>query len=175
LFFEMSLDKVQVIARALKGQEAIMSFLPSVISAFVSVASLSTFLLSTNAFAYHNSADILINSQQGGHHHRGHGGVGVGVQIGVPLGGYAAYSGYGQPYPYRAYPPVYSTYQSTTIISPPVVYVAPGSNPPQIVQQNGGALPNGWWYYCPQPEGYYPHVQSCSQPWQAIEPRRPGQ
>src|ERR1700754_2970042 len=71
----------------------------------------------------------------------------VGVGIGVPVYGY----GYGPYY----YPP------AVVYAPPPVVYAPPPAPPPatsyiQQPQQNS--------YYCDNPQGYYPSVQSCSTP-----------
>ena len=30
--------------------------------------------------------------------------------------------------------------------------------------------PSYYWYYCEDPPGYYPYVQRCSVPWQAVPP-----
>ena len=27
------------------------------------------------------------------------------------------------------------------------------------------------WYYCPEPAGYYPYVQNCTQAWVSVDPR----
>lgn len=39
---------------------------------------------------------------------------------------------------------------------------------PQAVPQR-----QGQWYYCTEPAGYYPYVQSCSRPWIAVQPNQP--
>jgi len=31
----------------------------------------------------------------------------------------------------------------------------------------------GYWYYCTDPAGYYPYVQSCNQGWVAVIPQAP--
>jgi len=80
------------------------------------------------------------------------------------------YIGYGVPiFPTTIY----------TEAAPPVQYVemnppvttAPGNpsdNPPANVQPN-------MWYYCSNPQGYYPYVQSCSTGWQAVVAQPPKQ
>lgn len=35
--------------------------------------------------------------------------------------------------------------------------------PPAYIEQG-----QSFWYYCPNPSGYYPYVKSCSEPWQHI-------
>jgi hypothetical protein len=32
-----------------------------------------------------------------------------------------------------------------------------------------------YWYYCPQPSGYYPYVQNCPRGWQQVVPSAPPQ
>lgn len=69
---------------------------------------------------------------------------------------------YMQPY---YYPPIYS----------PPVYVMPQS-PPLYIEPRPTPQPpspnSSYWNYCSNPEGYFPHVQNCSMPWQAI-PQQP--
>lgn len=62
---------------------------------------------------------------------------------------------YFYPAPVYPYPDPYT---------PPVVAVAPPVAPaPAPAAQN--------WYYCANPQGYYPYVPQCAVPWQAV----PGQ
>lgn len=58
---------------------------------------------------------------------------------------------------------------------PPPVYYAP---PPVVVQQGyvapppvtvAPAEPNpGLWYYCNNPQGYYPYIQQCGSQWMTV-------
>jgi hypothetical protein len=98
----------------------------------------------------------------GGHSWRGHGfhggrgwgGVGVSIGVGPYWGPY----GYPYAYPY-AYPYVYPyTY-------PPQVYVQPSQ---QLSIQSPSSPPS--WYYCADPEGYYPYVQQCPGGWKTVPP-----
>jgi hypothetical protein len=93
----------------------------------------------------------------GGHGFRGgHGWGGVGVAIGV--GPYWWPYGYPYGYPY-AYPYVYpQTYL-------PQVYVQPSQ---QLSIQPSSAPPV--WYYCDNPQGYYPYVQQCPGGWRTVSP-----
>jgi hypothetical protein len=79
-----------------------------------------------------------------GFHGHGH----VGVFIGVPFF-------WGPPY-YPYPPPVYMQ-------QPPPVYIEKA--PPVYVEKEPY-----YWYYCPDPSGYYPHVQSCRKPWLRVVP-----
>lgn len=95
----------------------------------------------------------------GGRHHGVH--PGFGLYFGVP---------YIYPYPYynyQYYPPAYQYY--------PPVTIAPNS-PPVYIQQTPPTTqeyPPGYWYYCSNPEGYYPYVKECKTDWQQVEPTPP--
>lgn len=87
--------------------------------------------------------------------HRGHGGGHVG--FGVFLG-----PGFWGPYPYPFYPPYYPYY------SPPSVII---QQPPEIsVQPAPQAEPPHYWYYCKDPQGYYPTVPKCPKGWMKVVP-----
>jgi len=105
----------------------------------------------------------------GGGHYGGHWGWGGywGPAIGLYYGGLYGY-GWGYGYPY-AYPYAYA---------PVVINAEPV--PQVLVQQDpvAGApaqnqSPTSYWYYCPQPAGYFPYVQNCSQPWMKVVPQVP--
>ncbi|MGZ4970674.1 MAG: hypothetical protein ACXV8O_04615 [Methylobacter sp.] len=90
-----------------------------------------------------------------GHGHGGYyGGIGLGLGLGYGLGYY------GSPYysPYYAYPPAV-----VTVPAAPPVYI---QQAPPVVQQNQP----GYWYYCDNPEGYYPYIKECLNGWQQVEP-----
>ncbi len=107
----------------------------------------------------------------GGGHHGGyyHARVGVGVYFGPGF----VYGGY--PYGYYPYPYYY----------PPAVVSAPASPPQYIEQGPDGPVPapgpedaapppaQAWWYYCNQPEGYYPYIQACPGGWQKVPAQPP--
>jgi hypothetical protein len=92
----------------------------------------------------------------GGHGWKGHGyyggygwkGVGVSIGVGPYWGPYGypyAYS-YGYPYPYS--PQIYVQPSQPLSIQPP--------SPPPV------------WYYCENPQGYYPYVQQCPDGWRTV-------
>ncbi|MDD5411928.1 MAG: hypothetical protein PHF31_11040 [Methylobacter sp.] len=99
-------------------------------------------------------------------------GIGLGLGLGYGLGYYgwpyySPYYGrpyyspyYGRPYysPYYAYPPALVTVPAT-----PPVYIQ--QSPPTAQQ-----YPSGYWYYCNNPEGYYPYINECPTGWQQVEP-----
>jgi hypothetical protein len=92
--------------------------------------------------------------QGSGGFHSGHfrRGASVGVIIGAPLL---------LPYYYPSYPPV---------------GLAPNGPPVYIEQQGSNVPPNAqaaYWYYCSDPEGYYPSVGQCNVPWEQVTPQPP--
>jgi hypothetical protein len=93
-------------------------------------------------------------------HHRSY--SHFGLVIGVPL----AWPGYYRPYYSPYYPPYY--------YDPPVVAV-PSSPPVYIERADAGAAPaqSNYWYYCDNPQGYYPYVKECPAGWQKVVPQPP--
>jgi hypothetical protein len=99
----------------------------------------------------------------GGFHHGGWGhggyygglgmfglGYGMGYYGGFPYGGYGGYYNY-----------------PSTIVTVPVT-------PPVYIQQTPPAnqqYQSGYWYYCTNPEGYYPYIRECLTRWQQVAPR----
>ncbi|WP_317203675.1 hypothetical protein [Janthinobacterium sp.] len=77
-----------------------------------------------------------------------HGRARLGIAVGAPLWWYGPgwYGGpyYGYPYPY-----------GYSYAMPPVGYV-----------ERGATL----WYYCANPQGYYPYVKECSTDWRVVVP-----
>lgn len=99
----------------------------------------------------------------GGHHggwgfSRGFYGLGFGFGPGYYGGYYPFYGGYGG---YYGYPPV------VTVPAIPPVYI---QQSPSVAQQ----YQSGYWYYCSNPEGYYPYIKECLTSWQQVEPRPSG-
>lgn len=95
-----------------------------------------------------------------GHDHHFHDGFGFGFGFWDPWWGWgsADYWGYPYPYAYPYYPyPPYPAYYA-----PPPGPQAQGSN------QIAGAPPPQYWYYCDNPQGYYPYVQNCGTAWRQV-------
>ncbi|MFM9434198.1 hypothetical protein ACFDR9_001252 [Janthinobacterium sp. CG_23.3] len=88
-----------------------------------------------------------------GHHH-GYSRVHVGVAIGAPL--YWGGGWYGDPY--FDYPYAYRYRPALVVVEAPV-YVERGVTPAA-----------GLWYFCSNPQGYYPYVKQCSTPWRTVAP-----
>ena len=80
----------------------------------------------------------------------------LGFYLGVPLA-----------VPYF-YPPTY--YYGPRVYYPEPLAMAPAA-PAYYMQQDNAASaapPGGYWYYCRDPQGYYPQVQQCPTPWQQV-------
>jgi len=111
-------------------------------------------LLLSGALAAALAAAALPVSAQGHHgHHGGH--ARLGLYFGVPLA-----------VPYY-YPPAY--YYGPRVYYPEPLVLAPAA-PAYYIQQDNPAVPppGGYWYYCRNPQGYYPQVQQCPTPWQQV-------
>jgi len=118
----------------------------------------------------------------GGGHGGGHGG-GWGHHGGYGHGyghGYGYYGGYGYgwwgypywwDYPYYPYYPYYYPYYDPYYYEgygrPPVL--PEGVTPPA---ESGQQQPS-YWYFCRDPEGYYPYVKDCPGGWLTVVPREP--
>lgn len=102
------------------------------------------------------------NAARGGHGghggHFGHGGghVNFGVTVGPGWWGPGWWGPGWDPYPY------YSHYPRTPVIvqQPPTEYVQPA---PQAEEPY-------YWYFCPDPQGYYPYVKKCPKGWMKVVP-----
>ncbi len=102
--------------------------------------------------------------------------VGVGVHIGVPgpifWGPRHYYGGprhfYGGPTYY--YPPAYY-YGAPAIVEQAPVYVERGSSDPAAAATQPTAPPE--WYFCADPEGYYPYVNQCPGGWRKVPAQPP--
>jgi hypothetical protein len=91
--------------------------------------------------------------------HGGHGHVGVGIIVDPFWFGPGYY-----PSPYY-YPPYYY---------PPSVVTVPDS-PTEYIEREDSVAPapqaSAYWYYCADPQGYYPYVKQCPGGWQAVAPQ----
>lgn len=123
-----------------------------------------------------------INRAHGGGVHGGGGGGFYGHGWYGHGGGYPGHWGYGHGYygypgfsiyfgaPYYSYP-----YYGYPYYYPPGVVTAPNT-PPAYIQQNPPTVqqyPSGYWYYCADPQGYYPDIKECLNGWQQIQPTSP--
>jgi hypothetical protein len=80
-----------------------------------------------------------------------------------PYPSYAYAAPYSYPYPYPAYnyaPPYYPPAPPTTVVQQQA--------PPR------GPAPVQYWYYCDNPRGFYPYVQSCGAGWKPVPAQPPG-
>lgn len=97
-----------------------------------------------------------LHGYPGGHSHSG-----FGLYLGWPLFSYRYYPYYSYPYNYPYYPP-------TVITTPPA--------PPVYIEQAKPEVrdyPAGYWYYCRNPDGYYPYVKTCPEGWLRVDPLPP--
>lgn len=91
------------------------------------------------------------HGHHGHHHSRGH----FGVVIGAPLfwgSGWYDDPYYGYPYSYR--------YRPLVVVPEAPVYIERDVTPASAL-----------WYFCGNPEGYYPYVKQCSMPWRTVTPQ----
>lgn len=79
------------------------------------------------------------------------------AHVGVYFGGPIFWPGY---YPAPYYGPYYN---STTVIAQPPVYIEQAPGPAPTSSSNS-------WYYCNNPDGYYPYVKECPSGWQRVAP-----
>jgi hypothetical protein len=91
----------------------------------------------------------------GGDHHGGgdwHGSIWIGP-------GWGGWGGWGTPY-YPYYDPYYPYYRETPAViqQQPPVYVQPEEQ---------------YWYFCRNPEGYYPYIKKCPGGWLKVVPPVP--
>lgn len=80
---------------------------------------------------------------------------------GSPYFGYR-YPYYGFGYPYYGYGYGSPYYSRTIITTPPT--------PPVYVERSAPTPQSGYWYYCSNPQGYYPTVKECPGGWLQVAP-----
>jgi hypothetical protein len=113
----------------------------------------------------------------GGHGGYGHRGYSVGVSIGVPVFSPWFYPPpyYYPPAPYH-YPPAPYYYPPSPYYYPPPIVSVPSSPPVYIEREISEPAPpqsSSYWYYCDNPQGYYPYVKQCPAGWQMVAPQPP--
>ncbi len=72
------------------------------------------------------------------------------------------YFGVGIGAPFYYPPPYYYGPPAVVYAPPPVVYQAPPVSYTAPAPQ--------YWYYCDNPKGYYPYVNSCAAGWRQVQP-----
>ena len=120
-------------------------------------------------FVILTSSSVWAHSHHHSHFSIGLGYYGPGFYSGYGYGGYG-FGGYGFGYPFY-YPPSYY-YPPTVIVptTPPVYIQQQQAQPAQPAQPQ-----TNYWYYCQNPDGYYPYVKSCPGGWLQVAPQPPGQ
>lgn len=94
----------------------------------------------------------------GRYYGRYHGHPRFGFYFGAPL-----YTRPFYPYPYYPYYPP----EIVTIPVEPPVYIE------REAPRSDQSLSPGYWYYCTDPEGYYPYVKECPSGWLQVNPVPP--
>lgn len=100
-----------------------------------------------------------VASAQHGHHHSG-------ARVGIYVNPWPLYYPGPRYYPYNPY---YYDYPLVVTQPAPTVYVergpAPVNTPPEASQ---AAPASGDWYYCHNPDGYYPYIKNCPAGWERV-------
>lgn len=108
----------------------------------------------------------LTSSSAWAQHSHGHH-IHYGFYVGVP----GPFIG-GPFYPYPYYPPMYYPQPQVIVQSPPV-YIEQSQPAPAPAPAPAASAPSAYWYYCSNPQGYYPYVKQCSTAWQPVAPQPP--
>lgn len=103
----------------------------------------------------------------GGHHYGSRFVFSSSVWIGPGWDGWGPWWG-PHYYPYYPYYPNYYYYPYYT--EPPVVIQ---QQPPTYVEPTPQPEEQYYWYYCPNPQGYYPYVKKCPSGWLKVIPPAP--
>jgi len=123
------------------------------------------------AFMLAVAASLPAQAHGGRYYGYGHGyrsNVHFGLYFGGPAYGYYPRPAYAYPYYYS---PGYYAYQPvpSVVVAPPAptTYIERGdaNTPPEQAQ--------GFWYYCPGAQAYYPYVKQCAGGWQRVTPQAP--
>ncbi len=126
----------------------------------------------------HGGGGGYSRGHSGGYSSHGHSRLNFGINLGgyygpgfYGYGGYGGYSRYGYGgyglggYGYPFYAPPYYAYPPTVIVpSTPPVYIQQQQVQPIQPQTN-------YWYYCRNPDGYYPYVKNCPGGWLQVAPQ----
>ena len=104
-------------------------------------------------------------SGHGGYRGHSNNNVHWGVDLWLGPGLFGPYYPYYSYYPYSPYYPYYT--------SPPVVIQQQPQPQEYIVQPAPERVEQSYWYYCKNPEGYYPYVERCPSGWMKVVPTPP--
>jgi hypothetical protein len=111
--------------------------------------------------------------RDGGHFRHDHDRFGFGFGFGGgfwdPWWGWGPADYWGYPYSYPYYYPAYPAYYAPPAgYAPQPGYAPPPGSTPETSTQAMGAPPPQYWYYCDNPQGYYPYVQNCGAAWRQV-------
>lgn len=100
-----------------------------------------------------------VASAQHGHHHGG-------ARVGIYVNPWPLYYPGPRYYPYNPY---YYDYPVVVTQPAPITYIERGTvaanTPPDASQV---APTSGDWYYCHNPDGYYPYIKNCPAGWERV-------
>ncbi|MDY7537181.1 hypothetical protein QN372_11160 [Undibacterium sp. RTI2.1] len=97
---------------------------------------------------------------------------GLGIYVN-PFPVFASSYYYGGPY---YYPNTYRYYPDVVVAPPTTVYIeqSNSNNPPNnYVTPGTPQQSSGDWYYCHNPDGFYPSIKSCPAGWQRVPAQAP--
>lgn len=127
------------------------------------------------AVALGASSPVWADRDGRGHGHRGGARVGIGLYLGPgylgPGFGYPMYRP-AYPYPYY-YPEPYPAPAVIAVPTEPPVYIERGNDGTGYNRGADGQPPQGYWYRCNQPNGYYPYVSQCPGGWLQVPAQPP--
>ncbi|MBF0264015.1 MAG: hypothetical protein HQL46_01995 [Gammaproteobacteria bacterium] len=86
------------------------------------------------------------------------------------------YHHYGYRRPYRNFyrsPVIVLPNETMVIEKEPEIYIE--KDVPSGSEQTSKIKPENYWYYCKDPEGYYPQVEACPKGWMQVVPHKPKQ
>ncbi|MGD0585029.1 MAG: hypothetical protein ABSA86_04510 [Oryzomonas sp.] len=95
--------------------------------------------------------------------HGGGWGWGWGPALGVGLLGLGLWEA---SYPHYAYPYYPYAYPGPVVVQQPATEA-------YVQQAPQRSAESGYWYYCQNPEGYYPYVKKCPNGWMKVVPSPP--
>ena len=126
----------------------------------VALASESVLARGGHSGGGHSGGGHFGGGHSGGGHFGGHRFIGPPVRYGVVVGAPVFF--------YYPPPPPYYYSPLAAMPSSAPVYIDEGD------AQSASEQADGYWYFCPEAQAYYPYVNECPQGWQPVVPQAPG-
>ena len=98
---------------------------------------------------------LVVTSSAYAHRGGSRGRVGVNVWLGPSWGPWGWW-------PYSAYSPHYPYYRGPSVVIK--------EEPVEYIQKTPQTEEPSYWYFCKDPEGYYPYIKRCPNGWLKVEP-----